>query len=217
MKYIYDILLNFNETKIYEFYEWNENDEIEYFKKVPLLRVDFKTYKNIKVGNIIDETLFLDRINNIAEMYDNKLVRHIEYACILTDGDRSVGILLNKKGEIMMVSGMLLDEEEETIEIGSTIKEININIVVKTEADEKPNNYVTRAESHKMFFLNKEIDNLYTNKNTNKLKYLYYECTNQTEDDIDSIYKYLKTFINGDWDIKQTALYDLVRLSYSKK
>ena len=33
MKYIYDIILNFNE-RLYEFYEWKDNDDIEYIKKI---------------------------------------------------------------------------------------------------------------------------------------------------------------------------------------
>lgn len=215
MKYIYDILLNFNDTRIYDFYEWSDKDEIEYFKKVPLFTVDNKTFDNISVGNIIDDRLFLEKIYNISEVYDNKMIRRAPYVCIFTDGNRVVATLLNKNGEIIMMSKMLIDEEEETIEIGNTLKAMPINISLRTHVTSSCD-YLTRNECYKMYFLNKEIDNLYQSKNINKLKYLYFECTNQIEEDINTIYKHLKLFLNSDWNMKHHNLYDLVRLSYSK-
>ena len=67
-----------------------------------------------------------------------------------------------------------------------------------------------------MFFLNKEIDSLYAYKKINKLKYLYYECFNQMEEEIDITYKKLKEFLNDNWSDKHENLYNLIRLSYSK-
>ena len=37
MKYIYDIVLNFNE-EFFEFYDWNLNDEITHIKKIPIIK-----------------------------------------------------------------------------------------------------------------------------------------------------------------------------------
>jgi hypothetical protein len=215
MKYIYDILLNFNDERIYEFYEWSDKDEIEYFKKVPLFMINNKTFDKINIGNIIDDHYFLEKIYNISEVYDNKMIRKAPYICIFTDSNRVIGTFLNKNGEIMMMSKLLIDEEEEAIEIGNTMKEIQINIVQRKQIKESFN-YLTRNESYRMYFLNKEINNLYQTKNIVKLKYLYYECSNQIADDIDIIYNYLKTFLNSEWNIKHNSLYDLVRLSYSK-
>jgi hypothetical protein len=215
MKYIYDILLNFNEMKIYDFYEWNENDGIEYFKKVPLIHVDKVTYNNIAIGNIMMDSLFLEKIHNNGEIYENKVIRRVEYVCVLTDGDSATAILLNSSGKIIMSSKMLLDEEEEAVEIGNTLKEVEINIDAKKEKNEV-NNYLTRSESYKILLLHKEIDNLYENKNVIKLKYLYYECSNTIEDDLNILYEYLKRFLTEEWSSKHDNLYNLVRLSYTK-
>ncbi|MDD2496039.1 MAG: hypothetical protein PHE29_12705, partial [Tissierellia bacterium] len=84
MKYIYDIILNFNETKIYDFFEWHPDDDIEYFKKVPLLKISNKTYKKIAIGAKINDDLLLNSIYNATEIYDNKKIRYVEYAVILT-------------------------------------------------------------------------------------------------------------------------------------
>ena len=39
MVYIYDLILNWCRDRKYEFFEWKENDEIEYIKKIPVFKV----------------------------------------------------------------------------------------------------------------------------------------------------------------------------------
>lgn len=46
MKFVYDILLNLNETRVYDFYEWSEKDSIEFFKRIPIFKIDNESYKN---------------------------------------------------------------------------------------------------------------------------------------------------------------------------
>ncbi len=216
MKYMYDILLNFSDVKAYEFYEWNNNDEIEYFKKVPLFRINNKNISDFVIGNIIEDKSFKESIYNVAEIYDHKMVRHVKYAGIVTDGEVALAFLLDNKGKIIMMSKMLIDEESEVLEIGNSIKEVYIDI--KVNSNNNFNNiYLTRLENYKKFFLNKEIDSLYDSKNINKLKYLYFECSNKIEDDINMIYLKLKDILNDCWDHRQNNLYDLVRLSYTKR
>jgi hypothetical protein len=217
VKYVYDVLLNFNETKIYDFFEWYTDDSIEYFKRVPLLKVDNESYKKIAIGAKVNNDLLLNSINNVTEVYDNKQIRCIEYALILTNGSGATGVLLNKMGQILMISKMLLDEEDEVIEICNSQDAKILDITSTNLIIDNDNNYLTRYESKKLFFLNKELEVLYTNKNFVKLKYLYYECFHQIENDIDIIYDNLKLFLNGEWSIKHDELYNLVRLSYSKK
>ena len=217
MKYIYDILLNFNETRIYDFYEWSPDDDIEYFKKIPLIRVNEETYKSLTIGCTTEDRIFLESIYNTTEIYHNKTVRRLDYASIVTNGKEAAALLLNKSGKVIMMSRMLLDEEEEAVEVGNTLNEKIIPIISSNQPDTKDLSYLTRCESRKMFFLNKELYDLYTNKNIVKLKYLYYECSNQIEDDIDIIYDKIKLFLIDEWNSKHDELYNLVRLSYSKK
>lgn len=217
MKYIYDILLNFDEMRIYDFFEWDVEDGIEYFKKVPIIRVNNATYRKVVIGNSITDQLFLDRIYNSTELYDNKRVRRLEYAALVSNGKEAAAVYLDKNGKILMMSKMLVDEEDEAIEIASTLEETNINILGDNELFKKSVLYLTRNEYKKKFFLSKEIDVLYADRNVGKLKYLYYECSNEMEDDIDILYEKIKAFLNQEWAAKHDTLYDLVRLSYSKK
>lgn len=216
MKYIYDVILNFGDIYIYDFYEWSKEDNIEYYKKIPIIRVNDKTFNNIKINALINDLDIIDSIYNITEIYDNKRISKINYVSIFTNGKNAIGLTLNNKGEIIMISKMLLDEEEETCEIGLTLKEKNIDINNNNQLFIN-NLYLTRSEYYKLSFLNIEINNLYKNKYIEKLQYLYYECFNVIDKDINNIYKRLNNFINNEWSNKHNELYDLVRLSYSKK
>ena len=216
MKYIYDVILNFGDIYIYDFYEWSKEDNIEYYKKIPIIRVNDKTFNNIKINALINDLDIIDSIYNITEIYDNKRISKINYVSIFTNGKNAIGLTLNNKGEIIMISKMLLDEEEETCEIGLTLKEKNIDINNNNQLFIN-NIYLTRSEYYKLSFLNIEINNLYKNKYIEKLQYLYYECFNIKDKDINNIYKRLNNFINNEWSNKHNELYDLVRLSYSKK
>ena len=216
MKYIYDVILNFGDIYIYDFYEWSKEDNIEYYKKIPIIRVNDKTFNNIKINALINDLDIIDSIYNITEIYDNKRISKINYVSIFTNGKNAIGLTLNNKGEIIMISKMLLDEEEEACEIGLTLKEKNIDINNNNQLFIN-NLYLTRSEYYKLSFLNIEINNLYKNKYIEKLQYLYYECFNIKDKDINNIYKRLINFINNEWSNKHNELYDLVRLSYSKK
>ena len=63
MNYYYDIVLNLNE-ELYEFYEWEENDSIDFIKKIPLFRVSTKTLKdNLKYQTKFNQDL-IEQIKN---------------------------------------------------------------------------------------------------------------------------------------------------------
>ncbi len=215
MKYIYDILMNLDE-KLYEFYEWATDDDIEYFKKIPLFKVNDITYKNIVINAIITDQSFINSIYNITEIYDCKRIKLVNYACLFTNDKEALGVLLNKVGKIIMISKLYIDEEAEVLDIAQGMSETTINII-NSSIFEDNNMFLTRNEAQKKQFLAKELEELYMNKKIDKLKYLYYECFSSVEYNIDTVYERIKQFLNIEWDKKHDDLYDLVRLSYSKK
>ena len=96
-----------------------------------------------------------------------------------------------------MKSGMLLDESYEVMERGERLKILSINYKIINKREKIK--YLTRKEKDIIYFLNKEINNIYKNKNIEKIKYLYFECFNKIENNIDFIYKNLKNLlmVNG--------------------
>ena len=71
MIYVYDIILNWtDEDKIYEFFEWELNDDLEHIKKIPLFKIDSNTFDDILNYEVKTNDIFLNKIKvscNLAE------------------------------------------------------------------------------------------------------------------------------------------------------
>ena len=95
MLYIYDILVNFMDgNRIYEFFEWDYNDVVEHIRKIPVVRVDQKTFKDFIENEIKVDNEFLGLIKNKTYTYKDK----IEYAVIISNLDRCYALEFNTKG-----------------------------------------------------------------------------------------------------------------------
>jgi hypothetical protein len=72
MKYIYDIILNFNE-RLYEFYEWKDNDDVEYIKRIPIFKVSNDVFSDLKSNKVLVTNEFIERvINEVDSILENK-------------------------------------------------------------------------------------------------------------------------------------------------
>lgn len=213
MKYAYDILLNFNED-YYDFFEWKDDDLIEYIKKIPIFKISDSDYKNIISNKIKISNEFLSIIYNCAEIYLDKTEKIIEYACLFSSGDDVIAVEFNYKGISIMKSKLLLEENEDILELIDEMKISNIKYdIISLEKKE----FNTREEKKNTNFLLRELNILYKDNNTDKLKYLYYECFNKFNNNIDCILNEFKYFIKQNWDNKHKKLYDLLMLTYIKK
>ena len=68
MNYTYDILANFNET-YYEFFEWNNKDELTHIKKLPIIKVDRTFLNNMKNNDVVVEKELLEKIFRKTEFF----------------------------------------------------------------------------------------------------------------------------------------------------
>ena len=60
---VYDILFNLIDSeRVYEFFEWNNKDDIEHIKKIPLIKVSSHFLDDCINNNIIVDKLFLEKI-----------------------------------------------------------------------------------------------------------------------------------------------------------
>ena len=106
MNYYYDILLNFDDNFLM-FYEWDENDPIEFTKKIPLFHIDNKTFIDLLDNKIIINDDFLSNILNKTKMKQS----FIKYACIFGDGKNSIALEFNDDGKVISKSSILLEDE----------------------------------------------------------------------------------------------------------
>jgi len=211
MNYYYDILINLNEEKVFEFYEWVDTDPIEHIKKIPVIRVKSKVIKDFLTYNIEIREPLLSEIYLKTEVTNNKLVKNISYMFLITDTKTALVVECNVSGRIICLSKLLLSDELNLLEISYAFEEEKISY---EKLDKKKIKKELRLENDIRNFLLCEIKTLYENKEVPKLKYLYYEWTNELSDDLDFIFKELKKLINGKFSDSHYEIYELVKLSY---
>ncbi|MBS7020253.1 MAG: hypothetical protein KH135_00040 [Firmicutes bacterium] len=183
MNYIYDILLNLNDSA-YDFYEWNLNDPIVHIRKTPIFRISYEQLLGLKQNKFEVQEEFLKKIENKTEEFTNRSVEKISHLFLATDMHTVMAFSLNERGISMKRSMLLVDEEMEILEISKTLP--LTTIAYRTLKKEFKREFETRNDQEMKRRLKKEIYKL-SHKNVEKLKYLYYECFDEMEEDVKKI------------------------------
>ena len=142
MNYAFDVCLNFNK-ELYNFYEWNEEDNIIYFLKIPVFKIEEELINDFIKNDVRVDNIFLRKIYNKNQVYFKK--NDLHYSCILVTSNYAIGLNFNEKGFIIGKSYLSLEEETEVIEFAKFIKYsiINYKIIRKNNDKER---YLTRKE-----------------------------------------------------------------------
>ena len=96
MVYIYDIVLNFND-ELLEFFEWEDNDDIKYIKRLPLIKVEDSLIKDVLENDILFDDLLLDQIKDKTIYYDSKNENYP--VVVLSNQDIAIAVLINNNKE----------------------------------------------------------------------------------------------------------------------
>lgn len=202
MKYIYDIVLNFNKD-YFCFYEWNKKDTIINIKKIPLFVVDNETFNTMKYDKVMVSTSFIDLIREKAYAYSKNKVGN---STLLSNGKEVIAVLFDNNGNLIKRSSLLIDEEEEVLDEidNNDIFKIEIISIKKVKIEN-----INRGEKEKKLFLNKYIKN---ENNITNLKYLYYDYFETDEENKTIIKKKLLEEINGNWTDKLNSFYETAKM-----
>ncbi len=208
MDYYYDILLNFQDSYCM-FYEWDESDNLEFIKKIPLIHVDQKTFINFysKVVKVTKE--FLTTIENKTKLKQNK---YLKYTALFSDGKNSLALEFNDDGLEINKSSLILDDE---LNINEFIYNINIKKIEYEIIDKEKCLLETRQEIKVKKVLKAEIIKIYENKEYSKLKYLYLEWFNELLEDINLMKDNMLNKLNSHLTDKEYSIYELIKLSYN--
>ena len=216
MIYIYDILLNFCDSDfIYDFYEWDKNDDINNIKRIKLMHVTKNIYDILLKYDVVVDKEFLVKIFKTCEVYDRKKVKVLDYCTLFSDGERVMAIEFNKNGKSMYKSKLLIDEEEEIAVLANKLEISDIKINEKKLALES--RFYTREEGMIRLFLQKEINDAYKNKKYYKLNYLYQEYFEKSIKSYKKMKDELILSINSYIDDKHRTLYNLLKLTKKNK
>ncbi len=203
MIYIYDILLNFKD-ELYDFYDWNKNDNIIHIRKIPLIKIKEKDLVNIKNNNVKFDEETLNQIKDKAEIFTPKISKKIEYMTLLSDGNYVIGLQI--EGKKIKKSSLLIDEELDILEDVNNLDFMNINYKIINKGIN--NELKTRKQRETEKFIKKGINKIKNDEE--KLKYLYYECFDKKEENKEKIlHKMLNNINNLDVNKK---IYNFLKL-----
>ena len=208
MDYYYDLYVNFLENYCM-FYEWDEDDNLEYVKKIPLVHVDAKTYLNFRSKIVKVDASFLKTILNKTKLKDNTILK---YAALVSDGKNSMALEFNDDGETISKSSLILDDEININEFmyNISVTKIDYEVIKKDKIIKE-----TRQEAKIKKILKLEILNMYQNKEYSKLKYIYLEWFDKLKDTPEVMYAEMLKKLKGNLGSKEYAIYELIKLSYN--
>ena len=213
MNYIYDISLNFSKD-LYNFYEWESEDDIEFFMKIPVFKVEEEVINDFINTSFIVEKQFLNKILGKAELCGKTSLKVMKYTCIFTSQNKVIAILFNETGESIKKSFLSIDEENEVLEFAKMIKYYLINYKIKEKKDN--NCFITRKEKNTKLKLSSAIKDMYVKKEFDKLKYVFYEVYDEKNENELKMYSKLINLVENNSD-KITKIENVIDKIKSKE
>lgn len=209
MIYIYDLLLNWNNSKRYEFFEWDDNDDLEYVKKIPIFKIN--NFDDVLNNNIRVNKDFLEKIYNKSEIYGNRKSEKIDYACIFCNNvlDKCIAVEFNEYGESIYKSNIYLFDLDDVLVLGNRVKVFDLELEILF-CEKNSDIYLTRKEMMKKKYLMEEINSSYRDNNVDKLKYIYYEFFGEEKDDIVLMRDKLMDSLDSNYDYIYDDIYKLI-------
>ena len=193
MNYIYNIKVNM-QNSLLNFYEWNNDDNIEIINKLPLVVVKDKDYINI-----LNMCIKLDKPELIKFELSNNM-------CIFTNLFDCVCVKFSNIGIIDKISKLTLVEEDDVLDEikNKKVVDIKYNIINKNNNY----NFLSRNENK---ILNSIINYIESKKESNEIiDYLYYEWFKNKKSN--NKYEELLSSISKEYSDKHEYLYNLIQL-----
>lgn len=214
MIYIYDLLLNYQDgNRLVESFEWSKDDVLEHIKRIPMFVVPSVDIDHFCFSNIKIDSKFLELIKGKTLLYKKR--KSIFYSCLFCDLNRVIAVEFSGNGEIISKSCLLLDEEEEVIQSAKGVEEVHISY--KVLSDNYETSFLTRKEEFQKRYLLSEFSSFSEDKDIDMFNYLYEEVFGKDDLAFEIKYQKLIEDLSQHFDCRYQKLYDIIRLSYSKK
>ncbi len=205
MNYYYDLYLNFQENNTF-FYDWEKDDNIEYYKKLPLFQVSTEVFEDILNNQIMVEKNFLDLIKTKTKS------NNYEYIALFGDKNSVIALEFDENGLNIDRSFLNLDDELNIIEIMYTVPTQKL---IYREIKKIAYNESLRAEDRIKHIIKTEIESLNNKKEYFKLEYLFVEWFNTFPQNKESMIEIMKEKLNHTIGEKEINILNLIKLSYN--
>jgi hypothetical protein len=210
MNYVYDILSNFNQ-ELYDFYDWDKNDNFTHLRKVPSFRVSKEVLVDLMFKKVKIKGNLLKLIKDKTQVFTKEGVDVIEYCFIVSDSVNSLGVILDEDGVIYKRSKFLVSEELEINKCLKTSKIYNVEYNLLSSKTHYSN--MTRNEEKVTNLILNELELIMDS--TDKIDYLYYEWFNTNKGK--NKYKKLVSSIKSSYTSKHEYILELLNLLKIKK
>ena len=207
MTYIYDVTLNFNEV-LYDFFEWNNSDNLIHVRKIPIFKVSNDTFLNMLMYEVQISDDILNKIKDKTNTYGKKTKSFT--SCLIRNEDNIIALKFDENGISKLVSSIIIEEELD-------ILEIRVNLTKSFEYKTlNRRNFLTstRYDSVNRTYLQKQINSLNIDNDREKIKYLYFEYFGKyINDEKTALNKLKKDIIKDNYN---NNLKDFFKLSSNK-
>lgn len=210
MNYVYDILSNFNQ-ELYDFYDWDKNDNFTHLRKVPSFRVSKEVLVDLMFKKVKIKGYLLKLIKDKTQVFTKEGVDVIEYCFIVSDSVNALGVILDEDGVVYKRSKFLVSEELEINKCLKTSKIYNVEYNLLSSKTHYSN--MTRNEEKVTNLILNELELIMDS--TDKIDYLYYEWFNTNKGK--NKYKKLVSSIKSSYTSKHEYILELLNLLKIKK
>lgn len=210
MNYVYDILSNFNQ-ELYDFYDWDKNDNFTHLRKVPSFRVSKEVLVDLMFKKVKIKGNLLKHIKDKTQVFTKEGVDVIEYCFIVSDSVNALGVILDEDGVVYKRSKFLVSEELEINKCLKTSKIYNVEYNLLSSKTHYSN--MTRNEEKVTNLILSELELIMDS--TDKIDYLYYEWFNTNKGK--NKYKKLVSSIKSSYTSKHEYILELLNLLKIKK
>jgi hypothetical protein len=210
MNYVYDILSNFNQ-ELYDFYDWDKNDNFTHLRKVPSFRVSKEVLVDLMFKKVKIKGNLLKLIKDKTQVFTKEGVDVIEYCFIVSDSVNALGVILDEDGVVYKRSKFLVSEELEINKCLKTSKIYNLEYNLLSSKTHYSN--MTRNEEKVTNLILNELELIMDS--TDKIDYLYYEWFNTNKGK--NKYKKLVSSIKSSYTSKHEYILELLNLLKIKK
>lgn len=207
MNYYYDIMVNLEDNN-YMFYEWDELDNIEIIKKIPLFQVSSKVLKDIINNEIKVSKEFLDMIHNKTKVKKG----YLEYVSLFASKNGAIVLEFASDGVSIARSFLQVEDECNVLEVLYTIPILKFDYKIEKRIDKSKD---LRIEKKIKDFINLEINTLYNNKDLEKIVFLYSEWFGKTKNNVAEMISDMQNKLKSGITDVEVKIYDLIKLSYN--
>ena len=207
MTYIYDVTLNFNEV-LYDFFEWNNNDNLIHVRKIPIFKVSNENFLNMLMYEVQLSDDILKKIKDKTDSYGKKTKSFT--SCLIRNEDNIISLKFDDNGISKQVSSIIIEEELDILEIRVKLtKSFEYKTLTKRKFLTS-----TRYDSLNRTYLQNQINNLSIDNDREKIKYLYFEYFGKyINDEKTALNKLKKEVIKDNYN---NNLKDFFKLSSNK-